>query len=265
MLKPNGWLTWGEVAEVPFPLAHVRAEPVTERAAERFLTRPRVAALAVFLLFAVTFEDGGVHDDGVVYFDFLRRLFGVHTNGVAYQFGSIFWNAPFWLASQLVAVRGGFDHFHAGEVGVAAASNVAVLVTLYLGWRILRELDLPRGPAVLLLTLFGTPLYFYGGLDTSYKHAADALYSTAAFWFVLRSSTKAGARRRDFVAAGLCMALLLVTRYANIALVAGVLGCFTLLGRRRAASWMLGHGGDRQRSSLRRARGAPHSVCVAGS
>ena len=226
------------MADVPLPVAHVRAEPVTERAAERFLTAPRIAALGVFLLFAITFEDGGVHDDGVVYFDFLRRLFGVHTNGVAYQFGSVFWNAPFWLASQLVAVRGGFDHFHSGEIGVAVASNVAVLITLYLGWRILRELDLPRGSAVLLLALFGSPLYFYGGLATSYKHAADALYATAAFWFVLRSSREDG-QRRDFVAAGTCLALLLATRYANLGLVIGVLAVFTLMGRRRAASWML--------------------------
>ena len=40
------------------------------------------------------------------------------------------------------------------------ASNAAVVLTLYLGWRILRELELPRGPAVLLLTLFGTPLFY---------------------------------------------------------------------------------------------------------
>ena len=113
----------------------------------------------------------------------------------------MFWNAPFWLASQLVAVRGGLDHFHAGEVGVTVASNVAVLVTLYLGWQILRGLDLPRGPAVLLLTLMGTPLFAYGVLAPSYKHAADTLYATAAFWFAFRS-LKSGARRRDFIAVG---------------------------------------------------------------
>ena len=64
------------------------------------------------------------------------RFFGVSTDGVAYQFGNAFWNAPFWLVSQLVAVRGNFDHFQAGQVAVTIASNCAVLVTLYLGWRI---------------------------------------------------------------------------------------------------------------------------------
>ena len=40
----------------------------------------------------------------------------------------------------------------------------------------LHRRGLPRGPAVLLLALFGTPLWFYGVLQPSYKHAADTLY-----------------------------------------------------------------------------------------
>ena len=150
------------MAEVGIPYVRTRVEGAV--ASERFLTRPRIVGLLVFLLFALSFDDGKVQDDGVYYFDFLRKLFGVHTNTAAYQFGSAFWNAPFWLASQLVAVRGGFDHFHSGEIAVNVASNAAVLITLYLGWRILRELELPRGPIVLLLTLFGTPLFFYGAM-----------------------------------------------------------------------------------------------------
>jgi hypothetical protein len=226
------------VADVSLPLARGRAEPVRAEVREGFLSPARAVALVLFVLFAASFDDGRVQDDGTVYFNFLRRLFGADTSAVAYQFGSSFWNAPFYLASQLTAARGNFDRLHSGEVGVNVASNVAVLVTLYLGWRILRELDLPRGATVLMLTLFGTPLFFYGVLAPSYKHAADTLYATAAMWFVLRSS-KADARRRDFVAAGVCMALLLTTRYANIALLLGVLVVFAILRLRRAAAWML--------------------------
>jgi hypothetical protein len=225
------------MTDIGVPFAGARGESVKTSASERFLTRPRVAGLLVFGLFAVTFDLVKVQDDGVVYFDFIRRVFGVQTGGVAYQFGSSFWNAPFWLASQLVAVRGGLDHFQAGQVAVAVASNGAILLTLYLGWRILRELDLPRGPVVLLLTLFGTPLFFYGVLDPSYKHAADTLYSTAAFWFVLRS-LKTNASRLYFIMAGFCMALLLATRYANIGLALGAFGVFAVLGMRRVASWI---------------------------
>ncbi len=226
------------MAEAGISYVPARVEHVKVAAAERFLTLPRVAGLLAFVLFALTFDDGQVHDDGTIYFDFMRKLFGANIPAAAYQFGSAFWNAPFYLASQLVALRGGFDHVHSGEVAVNLASNVAVLVTLYFGWRILRELDLPRGPIVLLLTLFGTPLFFYGALNPSYKHAADALYATALFWFVLRSS-RADAQRRDYVGAGVCLALLLATRYANGALAAGVVGMFFLLKRRRAAAWML--------------------------
>jgi hypothetical protein len=84
------------------------------------------------------------------------------------------------------------------------------------------------------LTLFGTPLWFYGTLEPSYKHAADTLYATAAFWFVLRASRE-GARRREFVAGGLCFALLVVTRYANAGLVAGALLALWALRLRRTA------------------------------
>jgi hypothetical protein len=215
-----------------------RAERVAAETRERFLTVPRAGVVVFFLLFAATYDEGRVHEDGVTYFAFLRTLFGADTPAAAYQFGSAFWNAPFYLVSQLVAARGQFDHYHAGEVSVAVASNAAIVLTLYLGWRILKELNLPRGPGVLLLTLFGTPLFFFGAVWVSYKHAADTLYATAAFWFVLRS-TRNDARRRDYIAAGTCLALLLATRYANLALAIGILTAFAVLGLRRAATWML--------------------------
>jgi hypothetical protein len=205
---------------------------------ERFLTLPRAAAVLFFVLFAVTFDNTHVQDDGSIYFAFLRKVFGTHVSAVAYQFGSTVWDAPFYLVSQLVAIRGQLDSYGAGEIGIAAASNAAVVLTLYVGWRILRELDLPRGPAVLLLTLFGTPLFYYGAFDPSLKHAADALYSTSLSWFVLRSAGE-NPRRRDFVAAGACLALLLATRYANIAYWVGVLGVLALFRLRRQAGWML--------------------------
>ncbi len=215
-----------------------RAERAAVEPRERFLTLPRAAAVLVWVLFAVTFDDTRVQDDGSIYFAFLRKVFGAHVSAVAYQFGSTVWDAPFYLFSQYVAVRGQLDSYGAGEVGVAAASNAAVVVTLYLGWRILRELDLPRGPGVLLLALFGTPLFYYGALDPSLKHAADALYSTALFWFVLRL-TNATPRRLDFVGAGSCLALLLATRFANIAYWVGVLGVLAVFRLRRQAWWML--------------------------
>jgi hypothetical protein len=226
------------VAEIPLPLVRQGAERVRarERTSERFLTWPRATAAGFFVLFALTFNDGGVHDDGVSYFDFLRRLFGASSSGVAYQFGSAFWNAPFWLVSQLVAVRGSLDHTQAGEIAVNVASAVAVLLTLYLGWRILQSLDLPRGAAVLVLTLFGTPLYYYGALGASYKHAADALYATALFWFFRRAIGPA-ASRVDYLGVGATLALELSTRWANVAFLLVVVAALVLLHRRSAVVW----------------------------
>jgi len=216
-------------------VALARAREREERVGERFLSWPRAIGIGLFLLFATTFDEGQVHEDGLVYFAFMRKVFGADTPAVAYQFGSAFWNAPFYLVSQLVALRGGFGSYHAGEIATAVASNAAVVATLYFGWRLLRALDLPRGPVVLLLTLFGTPLYYYGAFWVSYKHAADTLYATALLWFVLRS-TRADARRRDFVGMGICLALLVATRYANAAFLAVLVG-LPAFGYRRAARW----------------------------
>ena len=218
------------------PLVADRAEAETR---ERFLSAPRVAGLALFVVFALTFDVAAIQDDGIAYYDFMRKLFGSGIDAAAYQFGSTFWNAPFYLVSQLAAVIGDSSRNHAGVVGVTVASNTAVLVTLYIGWRILRELDLPRGPAVLLLTVFGTPLWFYAVMRPSYKHAADTLYATAAIFFVLRS-LRGDARRRDFIAAGVCYGLLLATRYANAGLLAGTLAVLVVARHRRVAAWTAG-------------------------
>jgi hypothetical protein len=214
-------------------------DKVETEAQERFLTLPRLAGIGLFLLFALSLDVTEVQDDGAVYYDFLRKLFGANVDAAAYQFGGSIWNAPFYLASQLVALVGDYDRYHSGAVGVVIASNAAVVAALYLGWRILRELDLPRGPGVLLLTVFGTPLYFYAVLRPSYKHAADTLYATAAVFFLLRS-LRPSARRLDFVAAGVCFGLLLVTRYANVALLVGVIATLVATRYVRAATWMLG-------------------------
>src|SRR5438093_5462184 len=96
-------LLWSSVAEISeVSVTRARAERVRGVAVERFLTRGRVAGLLAFSLFALTFDLVKVQDDGTIYFDYLRRVFGVNTGGVAYQVGSAFWMAPFWLVSQAV-------------------------------------------------------------------------------------------------------------------------------------------------------------------
>ena len=136
-----------------------------------------------------------------------------------------------------MASRGELDRYHAGEVGTAVAANVAGVLVLYLGWRILRELDLPRGPGLLLLVLFGTPLWFYVVIEPGYKHAADTLYLTAAALFLLLGFEQP--RRRYLVAAGACLGLMLATRYANVALLAGLPVMFGARRAWRSLWWVL--------------------------
>jgi len=191
-----------------------------EETRERFLSPARTAGLAFFVLFGLTFARPRIFSDGILYHNFVRRLVGDDGVTQAYQFGSAFWAAPFYLASKLVAARGQFDAEHAAEIGNLLAAVAAGVVVLYLGWRILRELDLPRGPAALLLALFGTPLWWYVFLEPSWKQAADTLYMTAAVWFLLRVWKEP--RRLDLAAAaGACFGFMLVTRYANVAMAVG--------------------------------------------
>jgi hypothetical protein len=175
--------------------------------------------LSIYALFALTFCAFKVQQsegDGEVYFNLLRRFFGETPDfAFAYQFGNAFWNAPFFLVGKAFASAFGYQPkiFHVGfeEIAITLASNAAFVLTLYLGWRILRELDLPRGPAVLLLTAFGTPLFYYAIFAPAAKHAADTLYLTAAtLVFLLASRRRAW---RDPVLLGVLAAASINTRW----------------------------------------------------
>ncbi|MFN2469294.1 MAG: glycosyltransferase family 39 protein [Gaiellaceae bacterium] len=204
----------------------------------RFLSRGMGVSLAVYALFALTFASFRVANDGLVYYTFLRRFLGedVAPGGHAYQFGVAFFNAPFYLAARAVdAAVGPATVLGAPlrEAAIGVASNVALLLTLWLGWRMLRRLDLPAGPAVLLLTVFGSPLFYYTAFQPSYKHAVDALALTAAAWLLLLALESPSPR--VLVGLGACLAFLVSLRYANVALVPGMLLPFALRREWRAA------------------------------
>lgn len=175
---------------------------------DRFLSRPMAVGFALYGLFALTFSAFQVKGDGLVYFNLLRRFFGEEPDfAYAYQFGSAVWNAPFFLIGKLLGIAFGFQprifHVSFQEISITLATNVAFVLILYLGWRILRELELPRGPAVLFLTAFGTPLFFYVVFDPAGKHAVDTLVLTAATYAFLRCDGP-GAVRAAAVLGALC-------------------------------------------------------------
>ena len=203
--------------------------------ADRFLTRPMGVALAIYGLFAVTFSAFQVHGDSLVYFNLLRRFFGEQPDfAFAYQFGSDVWNWPFFLVGKALGAVFGFEpkifHVSFEEISMTVATNAAFVLTLYLVWRLLRELDLPRGPGVLFLTAFGSPLFYYVVFDPASKHAVDTLIlsgSALALLYILRD----GGMRTALVLGALA-GVSLNTRYVNVAFFF-VLGVALALRRRR--------------------------------
>ena len=198
------------------------------RGGDRFLTGAMGASLLASGLTLVLLGTFRVHGDGDVYFAFLQRLVGEKQDaGVAYQYGSALWNVPFYLVGHVVG---------RGEIAVGVASATAAVLTVYLAWRLLRILDLPRGPIVLLAAFYGTPLWFYVYYEPSYTHAADALFFTLSA--VLLFETVCNRSHRDGRAAllGLSLAGLVAIRYANAAAVPGFLIVLVLARRLRLLS-----------------------------
>src|SRR6476660_942883 len=132
-------------------------------------------AFVLYGLFAITFAHFQITGDALVYFNPMRRFFGEHPDfAFAYQFGSDIWNWPFFLVGKgLGAIFGAQPRtFHVSfeEISITVATNVAFLFILYLAWRLLQELELPRGPVVLLGTTFGSPLFYEVIFDPPGKH-----------------------------------------------------------------------------------------------
>lgn len=194
----------------------------------RFLARPMLVALGLYTLVAATFASFRVANDGLVYYNFLRRFLGedVAPEGYAYQFGVAFFNLPFYAAGRTVDALGTDTLLGAPvrETFIGIASNVALGATLWLAWRMLRRLELPAGPGVLLLALFGSPLFYYTALQPSYKHAVDALALTAAAYLLLRATEAPSTQW--LLGLGVCLGYLVTTRYANVALLPGMLAPF---------------------------------------
>jgi hypothetical protein len=203
---------------------------------DRFLTKPMAVALALYGLFAITFARFQVTGDALVYFNPMRRFFGEHPDfAFAYQFGSDIWNWPFFLVGKLLGAIFGLQprpfHVSFEEISITVATQAAFVLTLYLGWRLLRELKLPAGPAVLFLTAFGSPLFYYVVFEPAMKHAVDTLWLTAAVYLLLRIYDNG--TDRQAVLLGLLVAVSLNTRYVNAAFFFAAACCLIAFKRYR--------------------------------
>ncbi len=203
---------------------------------DRFFTRAMVVALGAYLVFLVTFGHFQVKGDALVYFNLRRRFFGEHPDSAfAYQFGSDLWNWPFFLLGRGLGAIFGLQpkifHVSFEELAMTGAANLALLATLYLGWRILQQLELPRRPAVLFLTVFGSPLFFYAVFEPAGKHVVDTLVITAAVLLTLYLCQ--GGTDRHALALGALAGVSLNIRYVNVAFFLAI-ACSLALRRRRA-------------------------------
>lgn len=190
-----------------------------------------LASIGVYLLIAASYLQARITDDGVIYYNFMRRLVGEDTPAFAYQFGVVFWNLPFYGLSRVLRLANDDDwveHVLIGAISLAVASTAAVLAIFYVSWRLIRELGLPGGPGAILLTVFGSPLFYYAIFQPGLKHAFDALLFSLIAILLLRSSLR-GPTIRAAVALGLLLAVSISVRYANIMLLTGVIFVFVRL------------------------------------
>lgn len=183
-----------------------------------------VALGAVYLLFTVTFASYSVNNDGTVYLDFMRRLTGEPgPSAPTHQFGSAVFALPFFLVARLLGALGLHDIGGAPleQVSMVVATTVALTLVVYLGWWLLRRLGLPATPAVLALTVIGTPLFYYAVFAPTYKHVIDTLYIMGAVVLLLRALDSPALLA--YAGLGACLGLSVATRTANAALVPGLL------------------------------------------
>ena len=62
-----------------------------------------------------------------------------------------------------------------------------MIVIFYLSWRLIRGVGLRGGPGAILLTILGTPLFYYAVFQPAYKHAVDTLLITGFALLLLKA------------------------------------------------------------------------------
>ena len=170
----------------------------------RFLSGPMMISGFVAAGIVVSLGTFRVFGDGLVYLAFLRRALGYDEPlGVAYQFGTSYWNAPFYVAGSVI---------DRGELAIGVGSFVAASVMVYASWKLLEDLALPRGPLVIGAVFLGTPVWFYVVFEPSYTHSVDALVQTCAALALVRFAS--GQTVASAVRLGLWVGVLPTVRYA---------------------------------------------------
>lgn len=220
---------------------HALAALLAESPGTRFLTKRMAVAIGLYLLFAASLSSYSVDNDGRVYLDVMRRLTGESTTAPStHQWGSAIVTFPLFLVARALGAVG--IHTLRGapleQVSMSVTTAAALVAAVYLGWQLLRRLDLPAGPGVIALVVVGTPLFYYAALQSTYKHTIDAMVVTLE-WLLLFIVIRRVSMPL-LVALAACLALSISIRSANAALVPGMLVPFLLRREWRRAGTLLG-------------------------
>ena len=202
--------------------------------------RPRaglIGAAVVFTLFSLNFGAYRVFGDGVDYYSFVQRLFGDRPNGSGYNFGTGLMNAPFYGVGHVVKLVVGDGRIgrHVLPASITLASIAYVLLAMTLTAWLLGQLRLPLRGFVLVVTVFGSPVWYYASFSPAYTHAADAAAFAIATVCLFRAITHADPRW--YVLAGAACGLELAVRPFNVGVVAGA--CAALVAARKVRPALL--------------------------
>jgi hypothetical protein len=208
---------------------HSLAAVLAESPGRRFLTRRMGVAIGLYLIVTASLSSYSVDNDGQVYLDVMRRLTGENAAGPStHQVGSALVMLPLFLVARALGAAG--IHTMGGapleQVSMVLTTSIALVAATYLGWHLLRRLDLPAGPGIFALTIVGTPLFYYAALQGTYKHTIDALFITLE-WLLLLMVLRRPSRNL-LLALGACLGLSITIRTANAALLPGMLLPFAL-------------------------------------
>ena len=204
----------------------------TRRAFGRLLDslprRRSLSAVAVlWVVFAANFNFLSLSyvSDAERPYAFVRTLFGDAPAVDAYEFGLGIAEAPFYAFGKLLAFLGVTSI--AGKpvlpAVVAMSASVFVMLTLASLVPVLRSLRLPRPALLVVLGLFGTPLFFYGSFAPGNTHALETLLFTVVVLLLSRLLGRPGASTLVPAALGLVLAASISVRYFAAAEVVGVL------------------------------------------
>jgi hypothetical protein len=198
------------------------------------------AAALVWILFAANFNLFSVSygSDPMRPFGFVQRLFGDGHSADAYQFGLALGEAPFYAIGKLVYAAG--VHSIGGKPVLAGfaviSASVFVLAAAAAIYPVLQGLRLRRPALVLLCSVFGTPLFYYGTFQPGHTHAFDTLLFTGVVALLFLYFRKEGGSPMLAAAMGMLLAFSMTVRYFTGAeAVALVLGLLWYRRRRDAA------------------------------